>query len=157
MKNSNALNAIWANKTYKSEGALCLSSCDQLESTPQACFQKPILVFSEPLTLETPKSVHNENYWYFWLTSKICKPSCYDRKASKIQRDVAQLGSAPLWGSGGLGFKSQHSDFIIKKQINCKAIIYLLFYAANTPSISRNIASWLLSPNSIPPPNGRQK
>ena len=29
-----------------------------------------------------------------------------------MQRDVAQLGSAPLWGSGGLGFKSQHSDFI---------------------------------------------
>lgn len=27
-----------------------------------------------------------------------------------MQRDVAQLGSAPLWGSGGLGFKSQHSD-----------------------------------------------
>ncbi len=31
------------------------------------------------------------------------------------------------------------------------------FYVANTLSISRNIASWLLSPNSIPPPNGRQK
>ncbi len=73
-----------------------------------------------------------------------------------MQRDVAQLGSAPLWGSGGLGFKSQHSDFVIKKQINCRAI-YLLFYVANTLSISRNIASWLLSPNSIPPPNGGQK
>ena len=29
-----------------------------------------------------------------------------------MQRDVAQLGSAPLWGSGGLGFKSQHSDLV---------------------------------------------
>ena len=25
-------------------------------------------------------------------------------------RDVAQLGSAPLWGSGGRGFKSRRSD-----------------------------------------------
>ena len=27
-------------------------------------------------------------------------------------RDVAQLGSAPLWGSGGRGFKSRRSDKI---------------------------------------------
>ena len=26
------------------------------------------------------------------------------------KRDVAQLGSAPLWGSGGRGFKSRRSD-----------------------------------------------
>ena len=26
-------------------------------------------------------------------------------------RGVAQLGSAPLWGSGGRGFKSRRSDF----------------------------------------------
>tara|TARA_Y100001968_G_scaffold132841_1_gene121182 strand:- start:387 stop:602 length:216 start_codon:yes stop_codon:yes gene_type:complete len=25
-------------------------------------------------------------------------------------RDVAQFGSAPLWGSGGRGFKSRRSD-----------------------------------------------
>ena len=28
------------------------------------------------------------------------------------KRDVAQLGSAPLWGSGGRGFKSRRSDRI---------------------------------------------
>ncbi len=28
-----------------------------------------------------------------------------------ILRGVAQLGSAPLWGSGGRGFKSRRSDF----------------------------------------------
>ncbi len=27
-------------------------------------------------------------------------------------RGVAQLGSAPLWGSGGRGFKSRRSDLI---------------------------------------------
>ncbi len=27
-------------------------------------------------------------------------------------RDVAQFGSAPLWGSGGRGFKSRRSDKI---------------------------------------------
>ena len=27
-------------------------------------------------------------------------------------RGVAQLGSAPLWGSGGRGFKSRRSDFV---------------------------------------------
>ncbi len=29
-------------------------------------------------------------------------------------RGVAQLGSAPLWGSGGRGFKSRRSDIDIK-------------------------------------------
>ena len=27
-------------------------------------------------------------------------------------RGVAQLGSAPLWGSGGRGFKSRRSDYL---------------------------------------------
>ena len=27
-----------------------------------------------------------------------------------VYRGVAQLGSAPLWGSGGRGFKSRRSD-----------------------------------------------
>ena len=30
------------------------------------------------------------------------------------KRDVAQLGSAPLWGSGGRGFKSRRSDRLEK-------------------------------------------
>ena len=37
---------------------------------------------------------------------KICA-RLYDNLKS---RDVAQLGSAPLWGSGGRGFKSRRSD-----------------------------------------------
>ena len=28
-----------------------------------------------------------------------------------IKRGVAQFGSAPLWGSGGRGFKSRRSDY----------------------------------------------
>ena len=30
------------------------------------------------------------------------------------KRDVAQFGSAPLWGSGGRGFKSRRSDRLKK-------------------------------------------
>lgn len=33
--------------------------------------------------------------------------ACYDQK---LLRGVAQLGSAPLWGSGGRGFESRRSD-----------------------------------------------
>ena len=33
-----------------------------------------------------------------------------------IRRGVAQLGSAPLWGSGGRRFKSCRSDFIEKQE-----------------------------------------
>ena len=29
-----------------------------------------------------------------------------------ILRGVAQFGSAPLWGSGGRGFKSRRSDYL---------------------------------------------
>ena len=29
-----------------------------------------------------------------------------------IRRGVAQFGSAPLWGSGGRGFKSRRSDYL---------------------------------------------
>lgn len=33
-------------------------------------------------------------------------------------RGVAQLGSVPLWGSGGRGFKSRRSDFKTKIMIS---------------------------------------
>ena len=40
--------------------------------------------------------------------------SCFNDKSYDILircvRGVAQLGSAPLWGSGGRGFKSRRSD-----------------------------------------------
>ena len=29
-----------------------------------------------------------------------------------LKRGVAQFGSAPLWGSGGRGFKSRRSDYL---------------------------------------------
>ena len=35
--------------------------------------------------------------------------SVYDKTLVSI-RGVAQLGSAPLWGSGGRGFESRRSD-----------------------------------------------
>ena len=31
-------------------------------------------------------------------------------------RGVAQLGSAPLWGSGGRGFKSRRSDYYFSSE-----------------------------------------
>ncbi len=34
------------------------------------------------------------------------------------KRDVAQFGSAPLWGSGGRGFKSRRSDKKIESLTN---------------------------------------
>ena len=44
-------------------------------------------------------------------------------------RGVAQFGSAPLWGSGGRGFKSRRSDYLlfsselIKDLYNLKELI----------------------------------
>ena len=31
-------------------------------------------------------------------------------------RGVAQFGSAPLWGSGGRGFKSRRSDYLLSSE-----------------------------------------
>jgi hypothetical protein len=45
----------------------------------------------------------------FGLIGFDLKSMCYAGKASEI-RGVAQLGSAPLWGSGGRGFESRRSD-----------------------------------------------
>ena len=42
------------------------------------------------------------------LTGGKCGSGCFSLKSE--QRDVAQLGSAPDWGSGGRRFKSCHPD-----------------------------------------------
>ena len=34
----------------------------------------------------------------------------------KRMRGVAQFGSAPLWGSGGRGFKSRRSDYLFSSE-----------------------------------------
>ena len=34
----------------------------------------------------------------------------------KRVRGVAQFGSAPLWGSGGRGFKSRRSDYLFSSE-----------------------------------------
>ncbi len=39
-----------------------------------------------------------------------------------ICRGVAQLGSAPLWGSGGRGFKSRRSDLITGLDLSRTAV-----------------------------------
>lgn len=36
--------------------------------------------------------------------------ACFRVRKQRLLRDVAQLGSAPLWGSGGRGFKSRRPD-----------------------------------------------
>ena len=33
-----------------------------------------------------------------------------------VMRGVAQFGSAPLWGSGGRGFKSRRSDYLFSSE-----------------------------------------
>ena len=35
----------------------------------------------------------------------------------KRMRGVAQFGSAPLWGSGGRGFKSRRSDYLFSSEL----------------------------------------
>jgi hypothetical protein len=48
---------------------------------------------------------HRSNLFGLRIAESI--ESCYDEK---LQRDVAQLGSALLWGSRGRRFKSSRSD-----------------------------------------------
>ena len=45
-------------------------------------------------------------------------------------RDVAQLGSAPLWGSGGRGFKSRRSDYLSSSLISDLYSLYELMPTA---------------------------
>ena len=43
-----------------------------------------------------------------------------------IERGVAQFGSAPLWGSGGRGFKSRRSDHLSSSFISDLYSLYEL-------------------------------
>ncbi len=45
-------------------------------------------------------------------------------------RGVAQLGSAPLWGSGGRGFKSRRSDYLSSSFIRDLYSLYELMPTA---------------------------
>ena len=42
-----------------------------------------------------------------------------------MYRGVAQFGSAPLWGSGGRGFKSRRSD--ISLYYHCLLMNYIIY------------------------------
>ena len=52
--------------------------------------------------MESIKKELNGNHQKFKISARACD--------NLKKRDVAQLGSAPLWGSGGRGFKSRRSD-----------------------------------------------
>ena len=45
-------------------------------------------------------------------------------------RGVAQFGSAPLWGSGGRGFKSRRSDYLSSSLIRDLYSLYELIPTA---------------------------
>ena len=47
-----------------------------------------------------------------------------------ISRGVAQFGSAPLWGSGGRGFKSRRSDHLSSSVISDLYNLYELIPTA---------------------------
>ena len=52
--------------------------------------------------MESIEKELNGNHQKFKISARACD--------NLKKRDVAQLGSAPLWGSGGRGFKSRRSD-----------------------------------------------
>ena len=43
-----------------------------------------------------------------------------------VKRGVAQFGSAPLWGSGGRGFKSRRSDHLSSFMRDLKSLYELI-------------------------------
>ena len=55
-----------------------------------------------------------------------------------IKRGVAQLGSAPLWGSGGRGFKSRRSDHFSSSLIRDLYSLYELIPTAKKVKDEKN-------------------
>ena len=53
-------------------------------------------------------------------------------------RGVAQLGSAPLWGSGGRGFKSRRSDYLPSSFIRDLYSLYELMPTAMNVKEEKN-------------------
>jgi hypothetical protein len=51
-----------------------------------------------------------------------------------MHRGVAQLGSAPLWGSGGRGFKSRRSDFVKTRSLRGFSLLLQAFSALLYPA-----------------------
>ena len=47
---------------------------------------------------------------HFWLLTSFRNATIVETCLPRAFRRVAQPGSAPLWGSGGRGFKSRHAD-----------------------------------------------
>ena len=55
-----------------------------------------------------------------------------------IKRGVAQFGSAPLWGSGGRGFKSRRSDHFSSSFIRDLYSLYELIPTAKKVKDEKN-------------------
>ena len=53
-------------------------------------------------------------------------------------RGVAQFGSAPLWGSGGRGFKSRRSDYLSSSFISDLYSLYELMPTAMNVKDEKN-------------------
>ena len=56
-----------------------------------------------------------------------------------MKRGVAQFGSAPLWGSGGRGFKSRRSDHLSSSVISDLYNLYELIPTATKVKDEKNI------------------
>ena len=56
-------------------------------------------------------------------------------------RGVAQLGSAPLWGSGGRGFKSRRSDYLSSLLIRDLYSLYELIPTAMKVKDEKNAST----------------
>ncbi len=68
---------------------------------------------------------------------------------SEYDRDVAQSGSAPEWGSGGREFKSHRPDHVFKKiervsQIGARSFLYIFYSSAFF--VSRSTSNTIASP-----------
>ena len=58
-----------------------------------------------------------------------------------LLRGVAQFGSAPLWGSGGRGFKSRRSDYLSSSFIRDLYSLYELIPTAMKVKDEKNAST----------------
>ena len=68
-------------------------------------------------------------------------------------RGVAQFGSAPLWGSGGRGFKSRRSDYLSSSLIRDLYSLYELIPTAMKVKDEKNASSTIVMFETSTSPN----
>ncbi len=68
-------------------------------------------------------------------------------------RGVAQFGSAPLWGSGGRGFKSRRSDYLSSSLISDLYSLYELIPTAMNVKDEKNVSTIMVRFETSTSPN----